>query len=199
MQPEPLEDRIERLERDIRRLRGHHRRTVLVVTLVAFLGSTLLYAIPHSFSTGDIISASEINDNFSFLNARTWSLNGSDLYFSSGNVGIGTDTPTTALSVAGQITDADGYVVSHATAGTRIESGQQSYSWPGAVATGTINFTTAFSATPQILLTSQTFPLYCTISSSTTTGFGWRCVENISGTVVGVPSTQSFNWLAIGN
>ena len=196
MQPEPLEDRIERLERDIRRLRGHHRRTLLVVTLVAFLGSTLLYAIPHSFSTGDIISASEINDNFSFLNARTWSLNGSDLYFSSGNVGIGTDTPTTALSVAGQITDADGYVVSHATAGTRIESGKQTNA-PGSGTAGTVNFMTTFAATPNVFLSSETDSFYCQVTATNANSFNWKCTH-ITGAIMGLTGTE-FHWLAIGN
>ncbi len=54
-----------------------------------------------SFTAGTPISASIMNANFSALNSAAWSTTGSNLYYASGNVGIGTSAPTTALNVNG--------------------------------------------------------------------------------------------------
>ncbi len=76
----------------------------LLVLGVAVL-STLAFGatIPNSFSSGDVILSSHFNDNFSYIVSRLWDLSGSDLYYNSGNVGIGTSTPTEMLDVNGGI------------------------------------------------------------------------------------------------
>lgn len=67
----------------------------LVITMVLSIAATVIYAasVPYTFTSGTVISSSEINENFSYLAERSWELSGSDLWYGSGKVGIGTDQP----------------------------------------------------------------------------------------------------------
>lgn len=56
--------------------------------------------VPNSFSAGDVVSSSSINSNFSFLADRSFGLIGTDIYYTDGNVGIGTTSPVGKLEVS---------------------------------------------------------------------------------------------------
>ena len=83
--------------------------TVLAISMAAVLSAShkTVPASPtfFTFSDGSVISASEMNTNFQYLIERSLDLStsGTDLYYNDGNVGIGTDTPTSKLDVAGDI------------------------------------------------------------------------------------------------
>ena len=81
------------------------RRVILFAVISTLLTATIAFAatIPNSFIAGDPISASKFNDNFSYIISRLWDLSGTDLYYNSGNVGIGTTSPGKKLEVAGTI------------------------------------------------------------------------------------------------
>jgi len=62
--------------------------------------------------TGTVPNVSTFTNDAGYLSSHLWSENASDIYFNTGNVGIGTDTPLDKLSVAGNVraqrfTDAD--------------------------------------------------------------------------------------------
>jgi len=73
--------------------------------LVLSVSSVRVYAasIPHSFIAGNVAKASEVNDNFDYLANRSWELSGNDLYYSNGNIGIGTTSPSEKLDVNGTL------------------------------------------------------------------------------------------------
>ncbi len=80
------------------------KRRVILPLLIVFstIVASIAFAatIPNSFSAGDVISASNFNDNFSYIVSRLWDLSGSDFYYNSGNVGIGTSSPGSILHLS---------------------------------------------------------------------------------------------------
>ncbi len=63
--------------------------------------------LPYTFAAGGSISASQINSNFSTLQSNVtnapWAINGANINFAGGNVGIGSTAPGYSLDVAGYI------------------------------------------------------------------------------------------------
>ena len=90
----------------------------LLVVLVLSLSAAVVNAghgptvhPPNIFSSGDVIKSSEFNANFNHLADRSWDRDApvlgvypnTNLYYNSGNVGIGTSIPGAKLEVAGQV------------------------------------------------------------------------------------------------
>ncbi len=63
------------------------------------VGLAMAADVPHSFGTGGVISATKFNENFTYIANRLWDLNGSNLYYNGGNVGVGTTDPAVKLEV----------------------------------------------------------------------------------------------------
>jgi hypothetical protein len=70
----------------------------LIIAIVLSLPVAVVYAesVPYSFMPGEVISASEHNENFNYLAERSWGLSGTDLYYNDGNVSIGAIDPIRA-------------------------------------------------------------------------------------------------------
>lgn len=110
-----LEQKVEALERSSTgRLREFMKRafsktSVLVGTAIAaVVTGVIIYAAQNVFVDGTVISAADVNNNFNELYAAKWGVNGSNLYYTGGDVGIGTDTPGSALTVQGVIESTSG-------------------------------------------------------------------------------------------
>ena len=78
------------------------------MTAATFSGSgASLTNIPNSALTNDKITINNVDvtlgGSFSITGSSQWDDDGSDIYFNSGNVGIGTNNPTTDLDVDGNI------------------------------------------------------------------------------------------------
>ena len=83
----------------------------LVIVAISYVMAGVVHAtedqpVPNSFSSGDVASSSEVNENFDWLVERSWDLDdtsGTDIYYNvtDGNVGIGTDQPDFKLDVDG--------------------------------------------------------------------------------------------------
>ena len=125
--------KIEKLEAEIGRkqvsrfawLKRHLQKRVLIpFGVVSFLAAaTLTFAatIPNSFTSGDPISASQMNENFSYIIDRLWEVTGANLHYSAGNVGIGTSSPSQKLEVIGTV-DADSFTVNGTPVGTSTDA-----------------------------------------------------------------------------
>ncbi len=82
------------------------RLFVPLLILSVLIGASYAIAaisIPHTFSTGEVISATSHNENFSYIASRLWDLSGSNLFYTSGDVGIGTSSPSEKLEVSGNL------------------------------------------------------------------------------------------------
>ncbi|MCP4750007.1 MAG: tail fiber domain-containing protein [Proteobacteria bacterium] len=109
---------IENMEREIARLKrvvktddpshlGKFKRflkkrwlvPLVVLTGLGAVGLAMAAEIPHTFGTGGVISATRFNENFAYIVDRLWGKSSSDLYYNSGNVGIGTSSPLSPLHV----------------------------------------------------------------------------------------------------
>jgi hypothetical protein len=96
------------------------KRVLIPVGIACFLvATTFAFAasIPNSFTSGDPISASQMNENFSYIIDRLWEVTGANLYYNEGNVGIGTSSPSQKLEVIGTV-DADAFTVNGTSVGT---------------------------------------------------------------------------------
>ena len=105
-----IDDRIVNFLKKVFRIR--HFIPVLVL-LAIVKGSMMIHAavtIPHTFTDGTTIYASEVNENFSYIIARLWDKSGSDLVAISGNVGIGTSSPSEKLEVNGNVSIGGGNI-----------------------------------------------------------------------------------------
>lgn len=105
---EELENKIVDLERETRRSGFLHQiakksNIITGVMLSVIITSVILYAAQITFTDGTIISASEVNNNFSELYKTAWGSSDSNIYFNTGNVGIGTNSPAYMLDVNGTL------------------------------------------------------------------------------------------------
>jgi len=113
-----LMKKLEKLEKEIADLKNKQpffnfqkikklfrKRILIPLSISSALIATIAYAaaVPNTFTAGDTISASQFNANFDYIEDRLWELNGLNLYFTGGDVGIGTATPSYNLDVAGDI------------------------------------------------------------------------------------------------
>ncbi|MBF0370349.1 MAG: tail fiber domain-containing protein [Magnetococcales bacterium] len=66
---------------------------ILIAAISLTTAATTAHAgtVPNSFTSGTTIYASEVNDNFTYLEDRCLDLTGNDLYYTAGNIGIGSD------------------------------------------------------------------------------------------------------------
>lgn len=129
MEDKDMLKRIEFLEKELAKINGKKglkgiikqaftRMNVLIgVVCTLLISSLILYAAQITFSDGEVISAEEVNANFTELyddisslqnetanlSESSWLKNGDDLYFSEGNVGIGNDSPEAMLDVNGSV------------------------------------------------------------------------------------------------
>ncbi len=71
---------------------------ILLATPVAI---ALAATVPYTFTAGTPAKSSEVNANFSYLAQRAWELTGANLYYTAGNVGIGTASPVAQLQIKG--------------------------------------------------------------------------------------------------
>lgn len=82
-----------------------YRYSFIVATVLVSAAVVYAATVPYTFTSGTVAKSSEVNSNFSYLADRSWEKSGSNLYYSSGNVGIGTASPGELLHVEGN--DAD--------------------------------------------------------------------------------------------
>jgi len=149
MENNELLQKIEKLENEMaeikasRGLRAFLRRAlskssfIVGVVLAAALTGFLAWAAQNTFVDGTVISAAAVNNNFNELYAAKWGVNGSNYYYNSGNVGIGTDSPGAKLEVNGTVkmfgnwnggfiqgnsylAPTDGFVLAYGNAGNTI-------------------------------------------------------------------------------
>lgn len=92
---------------------GTHLK-ILVVTFLfsaTFLaGTSIVFAAWQGttwISTGSVIDATKIKDNFDYLYSQAgtsqWTTSGANIYFNTGNVGIGTTTPAQKIHTSGNV------------------------------------------------------------------------------------------------
>ncbi len=87
------------------------KSSILILALGIFLAAGVTFAGwvgTSNMTTGSTIVASDIKDNFDYLYGQLWQKNGSDVYYNTGNVGVGTTEPSNKLEVVGKI-EADEY------------------------------------------------------------------------------------------
>jgi hypothetical protein len=89
--------------RDLLKMDGLYKYLFTVVVLLVSAAVVYAVTVPYNFSSGTVAKSSEVNSNFSYLADRSWEKSGSSLYYSSGNVGIGTANPSVGLEVNGAI------------------------------------------------------------------------------------------------
>ena len=109
MNDQELNKKIERMQGEIDGLKKANKRKVFKKRIIvpfgvlsAMIASAIIFAasVPHEFNTGQLLSSAKFNENFSYVVSRLWELTGSDLFYTAGNVGIGTIDPVENLHVA---------------------------------------------------------------------------------------------------
>lgn len=93
----------------VRFLRAHKTLLISVGFLVVFSFAVTNATPPSSpyVSGATLDPQCAPGDTNCTVSATPWVVNGNDLYYNTGNVGIGTTTPTSALDVRGQVTAAN--------------------------------------------------------------------------------------------
>lgn len=71
----------------------------LFVTFLFLLSATAYGQTLNVFTSGTTISSSQMNANFNYFDTKFWVLNSGNLVFMTGNVGIGTTSPTTEFEI----------------------------------------------------------------------------------------------------
>jgi len=112
-----LLQKIEKLEREVAQLKSAYgfksfikrlfnkSSFIIGIVITAILTGFLAWAAQIIFTNGTVISATDVNSNFTELYNSSWAIDatGNNIFWNKGNVGIGTISPSAKLEVAGTV------------------------------------------------------------------------------------------------
>ncbi len=117
MENDELLQKIEKLEWEVAQLKSSHgfksfikrifnkSSFIIGIVVIAIFTGFLAWAAQIMFTNGTVISATDVNSNFTELYKSSWAVDatGQNVYWNKGNVGIGTTTPSAKLEVDGTV------------------------------------------------------------------------------------------------